>query len=141
MNAMLQKCPICGGELTITRLHCADCDTTIEGHFSPPTNVFSQLTPDQQSFLFNFVRLEGRFTRMEEEMNLSYPTLRNRLYEIIRALGFEPGKEDTAPRLTVDDRRRILEDLEQGRITFADAQRRLKGKADEAPAAETGKEG
>jgi hypothetical protein len=140
MNAMLQKCPVCGGELTITRLHCADCDTTIEGHFTPPSNVFSQLTPDQQQFLFTFVRMEGRFTRLEEEMNLSYPTLRNRLYEIIRALGFEPGKEETPQRLTVDDRRRILEDLEQGRITFADAQRRLKGKPDEAPAADASKE-
>ncbi len=29
---------------------------------------------------------------MEEELNLSYPTLRNRLFEVIRALGFEPGK-------------------------------------------------
>jgi hypothetical protein len=137
---MLQKCPVCGGELTITRLHCADCDTTIEGHFSPPSNVFSQLTPDQQQFLFTFVRMEGRFTRLEEEMNLSYPTLRNRLYEIIRALGFEPGKEETPQRLTVDDRRRILEDLEQGRITFADAQRRLKGKPDETPTPDASKE-
>jgi len=142
MNAMFQKCPVCGGELTITRLHCADCDTTIEGHFSPPSNVFSQLNADQIQFLFNFVRLEGRFTRMEEEMGLSYPTLRNRLYDIIRALGFEPGKEDTSQRLTLDDRRRILEDLEQGRITFADAQRRLKGKREEeeTPPVEAGKE-
>ena len=142
MNTMLQKCPVCGGELTITRLHCADCDTSLEGHFSPPTNLFSRLTPDQIQFLFNFVRLEGRFTRLEEEMGLSYPTLRNRLYDIIRALGFEPGKEEAAQRLTLDDRRRILEDLDQGRISFADAQRRLKGKREEeeTPPVEAGKE-
>ena len=139
-NAMLQKCPVCGGELTITRLHCAECDTSIEGHFTPPANPFSQLNQDQLQFLFTFVRLEGRFTRLEEELSLSYPTLRNRLYEIIRALGFEPGKEEAPVRLTQDDRRRILEDLEQGRISFADAQRRLKGKGDEEEAAaEAGK--
>jgi len=142
MNAMLQKCPVCGGELTITHLHCADCDTTLEGHFSPPSNLFSRLNSEQIQFLFNFVRLEGRFTRMEEEMGLSYPTLRNRLYEIIRALGFEPGKEDISQRLTLDDRRRILEDLEQGRISFAEAQRRLKGKREEeeTPPVDAGKE-
>ena len=69
-------------------------------------------------------------------------TIRNRLYEIIRALGFEPGKEDVSQRLTLDDRRRILEDLEQGRISFADAQRRLKGKREdeEPPAADAAKE-
>ncbi len=135
MNAMLQKCPVCGGELTITRLHCANCDTSIEGHFSPPANPFSQLSQEQLQFLFTFVRLEGRFTRLEEELKLSYPTLRNRLYEIIRALGFEPGKEEAPVRLSQDDRRRILEDLEQGRISFADAQRRLKGKREEEEAA------
>lgn len=136
MNPMLSKCPVCGGELTITRLHCAECDTSIEGHFTPPANLFGQLNPEQMQFLLNFVRLEGRFTRLEEELNLSYPTLRNRLYEIIRALGFEPGKEEASQRLTVDDRRRILEELEQGRISFQDAQRRLKNKReDEEPAA------
>ncbi len=134
MNAMLQKCPVCGGELTITRLHCANCDTSIEGHFSQPANPFSQLSQDQLQFLFAFVRLEGRFTRLEEELKLSYPTLRNRLYEIIRSLGFEPGREEAPVRLSQDDRRRILEDLEQGRISFADAQRRLKGKPEEETA-------
>ncbi len=136
MNPMLRKCPVCGGELVITRLHCPDCDTTIEGTFTPPSNLFASLNPDQLQFLINFVRLEGRFTRLEEELNLSYPTLRNRLYEIIRALGFEPGKEEPPARLSIEDRRKILEELEQGRISFVEAQRRLKGKREEenAPA-------
>jgi hypothetical protein len=30
---------------------------------------------------------------MEDELGLSYPTIRNRLHEVIRALGFEPGGE------------------------------------------------
>ncbi len=141
MNAMLQKCPVCGGELTITRLHCAECDTSIEGHFTAPASPFGQLNQDQLQFLFAFVRLEGRFTRLEEELKLSYPTLRNRLYEIIRALGFEPGKEEAQVRLTQDDRRRILEDLEQGRINFAEAQRRLKGKQNEEEAASEASKG
>jgi len=134
MNPMFSKCPVCGGELTITRLHCDECDTTIEGHFTPPANLFGQLNPEQMQFLLNFVRLEGRFTRMEEELNLSYPTLRNRLYDIIRALGFEPGKEEAIQRLTENDRRHILEDLEAGRISFQEAQRRLKGKREEEDA-------
>jgi hypothetical protein len=144
MNTLLKKCPVCGGELTITRLHCPECETTMEGTFAPPVNPFAALSADQFQFLINFVRLEGRFTRLEEELKLSYPTLRNRLYEIIRALGYEPGKEEPPLRLTVDDRRKILEDLDQGRIPFVEAQRRLKGKREEEPAAdaapESGKE-
>ena len=136
MNPILRKCPVCNGELAVTRLHCPECDTTIEGHFHAQANAFSALSTEQLQFLLAFVRLEGRFTRLEEELGLSYPTLRNRLYEIIRALGYEPGKDEPPLRLTVDDRRKILEDLEQGRITFVEAQRRLKGKREEEPAAE-----
>ena len=63
---------------------------------------------------------------MEEELNLSYPTLRNRLYDIIRALGYEPGKDDE-PSLSPEDRRRILDDLERGKITPLQAQQLLQG--------------
>jgi hypothetical protein len=34
-----------------------------------------------------FVRDEGKITRMEEEFSLSYPTIRSRLHEVIKALG------------------------------------------------------
>lgn len=131
MNRFLSKCPVCGGELAVTRLHCSQCDTTIVGDFHPSIGPFAALSPEQAQFLLTFIRCEGRFNRMEEEMNLSYPTIRNRFNEMMRALGFEPGKEEAAARPNPDDRRRILEDLDQGRITWADAQKRLKGKKED----------
>ena len=90
MNRFISKCPVCDSDMVVTHLHCPQCDTTIEGSFYPPTNPLSQLTPEQVQYLMAFVRCEGRFTRLEEELKLSYPTLRNRLNDIIRALGFEP---------------------------------------------------
>ena len=60
-------------------------------------------------------------------MKLSYPTLRNRLNEIVRALGYEPGKEDLTQPLSAEDRRQILEDLDLGKITGEEAQARLRG--------------
>jgi hypothetical protein len=33
MNPILTTCPVCEERLSITRLHCRNCDTTIEGHF------------------------------------------------------------------------------------------------------------
>jgi hypothetical protein len=140
-NRILRSCPVCGGELAVTRLHCASCDTTLEGHFTHATSPFGALNAEQTQFLLAFIRCEGRFTRLEQELNLSYPTLRNRLGEIIRAMGFEPEKEESAtPRLTIDDRRRILEDLEAGRVSYADAQRRLRGEKLESAPAEPEKE-
>jgi hypothetical protein len=127
MNPLLTKCPVCSAELFVTRLHCPNCDTVIEGSFSSTSGPFVNLTAEQVQFIFTFVRCEGRFNRMEEEMKLSYPTIRNRLYEVIRALGFEPGKEEAVVRLTQDDRRRILEELEQGKINPEQARRMLQG--------------
>ena len=130
MNQLPIKCPICNGELAVTRLYCPQCDTTIEGHFSPGRNPFANLSPEQLQFTLTFVRCEGRFNRMEEELNLSYPTLRNRLNDVIRTLGFEPGREEPQPqvvRLSAEDRLRILDDLAQGKISSEEAQQQLRG--------------
>lgn len=127
INNTLNKCPVCDSDLVVTRLYCVNCDTTIEGHFTAEHTPFGHLSPEQMQFLLTFVRCEGRLNRMEDEMNLSYPTLRSRLNEIVRALGYEPGKEDVPIVLTADDRREILERLEQGEITWEEAQARLRG--------------
>jgi hypothetical protein len=128
MNSLLSKCPVCESELTITRLYCGLCDTTIEGHFSPDPNPFTTLTPEQQQFVLTFVRCEGRINRMEDELKVSYPTIRNRLMDIIHALGFEPGRDEAASiRPGIDDRRRILEELDQGKINVDQASRALQG--------------
>jgi len=105
-------------------LHCSSCDTAIEGHFA--SGQFSNLTPEQLDFIFTFVRCEGKINRMEQEVGLSYPTIRNRLHEVIRALGYEPGKEESL-EITQEKRNSILEDLHAGKITADEATRLLRG--------------
>jgi len=125
MNQIPSRCPLCGGELAVTRIYCRDCDTTIEGRFS--SGPFSELTPEQLNFLVTFVRCEGKISRMEDEIGLSYPTIRNRLQEVIRALGYEPGGSDEpAPLISEQERQRILEDLDAGRIGAEEAMRKLR---------------
>lgn len=124
MHPIPTQCPLCGGEIAVTRLYCRDCDTTIEGRFVG--GPFSQLSPEQWKFLEVFIRCEGKISRMENEIGLSYPTIRNRLHEIIRALGYEPGGSEEPAGLTDEERQRILQDLDEGRITAAEAMQRLK---------------
>lgn len=124
MKTALSKCPICDGDLTVTRLHCNTCDTVIEGRFA--NGAFAGLTPEQLDFIEAFVRCEGKMNRLEDELALSYPTLRNRLQEVIRALGYEPGKEET-PDVSDEKRRSILEELDSGKISAEDAMRLLNG--------------
>jgi len=76
------------------------------------------------------IRNEGKFSRMEKELGLSYPTLRNRLRSIIQAMGFQPAEEEEeGPQPTPEERRRILDDLEKGRITVEEALRLLRGES------------
>jgi hypothetical protein len=115
MNQLPNNCPLCGGEIAITRLHCQNCDTTFDGRFA--SRVFAGLSSEQLDFVEMFLRCEGKITRMEDELNLSYPTIRNRLHEVIRAMGYEPGGGDEPQGLTDEDRQSILDDLDKGRIT------------------------
>jgi len=124
MNILPTKCPICGGDITVTRITCRTCDSTIESRFEP--GPFSMLTKDQLDFVETFVRCEGKINRMEDEIGLSYPTIRNRLHEIIRALGYEPGASEALVGITEQERQRILDDLDKGLISPGEAMQLLK---------------
>jgi hypothetical protein len=138
MNTMPNACPFCGGDLTVTHLYCQNCDTNIEGRFVTGASTkyrqdqqafiekfVTRLNPEQLTFVETFVRCEGRLNRMADELSVSYPTLRNRLDEVIRALGYEPGAEEPEVGLTPEKRQKVLEDLDQGRINAEEAMRIL----------------
>lgn len=124
MNILPTRCPICDGEITVTRIYCRDCDTTIEGRFTG--GPFSDLTKEQLGFVEIFVRNEGKINRMEDELSLSYPTIRNRLHEVIRTMGYEPGAVDEDDGMTEEERQRILEELDKGTISAEKAMELLK---------------
>lgn len=116
MYDLLGKCPVCGEDLTATRLHCRSCDLVLEGHFG--LGRFYRLDPEQLHFVETFIRCEGKLNRVQEELGLSYPTVRGRLHEAIRALGYEVREELT---MSPEQRKSILDDLAQGEITSDEA--------------------
>lgn len=123
MNPVLTTCPVCAEPLAVTRLHCRNCDTAVEGRFD--TGRLGRLDREQIEFIETFIRCEGKFSRMEKELGISYPTLRGRLAEIIRRLGFALGPEE--PPVDGEARHRILDDLANGRISSDEAMRQLEG--------------
>lgn len=123
MNSMPNICPICAERLTVTRLHCRNCDTTIEGYFD--TGKLGRLSTEQLAFVETFVRCEGKLNRMERELSLSYPTLRVRLTEVIRQMGYEVGPDEM--KLGDEERHRVLDDLASGKIDSKEAMRLLEG--------------
>ncbi len=123
MNQVIGQCPICKSPLEVTRLYCRNCDTTVEGHFG--LGRFYELSPEQIAFVETFVRCEGKINRVGEELHISYPTVRSRLEDVIRALGYEV--EEPAGAIPDEDRKSILEQLAQGKITSEEAVKRLRG--------------
>ncbi len=95
---VIATCPVCTGELAVTRLRCGDCGTTIEGEFG--VGRFARLTREQTVVLESFLRSRGNLRDMERELAISYPTVRVRVEALVRALGFGPRDEAEAPGAT-----------------------------------------
>ena len=125
MNPLPTRCPFSGGDIVVTRFYCPDVDISVDGRFA--VNIpFAQLSAEQLQFVELFLRSEGKLSRIESELGISYPTVRSRLHDIIRALGYEPGKEEPAP-MNEDVRKQVLAELDAGQITFDEAMQILKG--------------
>ena len=124
MYSVIGRCPVCEHKLEVTRLYCRHCDTALEGHFV--LGRFYELSPEQLRFVETFVRCQGKLNRVQEDLNLSYPTVRNRLHDVIRGLGYEVDEEDEAS-VTAETRQEVLAALSSGEITAEEAARRLRG--------------
>ncbi|MGD8463069.1 MAG: DUF2089 domain-containing protein [Anaerolineae bacterium] len=124
MYPVIGRCPVCKDSMIVTRLHCRNCDSALEGQFS--LGRFYQLSPEQLSFVETFIRCEGKLTRVQDELGMSYPTARARLSEVIQALGYEVHEEP--PPISSDERKSILEKLAAGELSSEDAVELLKGK-------------
>ncbi len=104
-----ETCQVCGGEMVIRELECPTCDITVRGRFE--TCAFSVLTGEQLELIKIFLRSRGNIKEVERELGISYPTVRGRLDEIVRALGFTPE-----PEVPKEFREELLAKLEAGEI-------------------------
>ncbi len=142
---VIATCPVCAQELSVTRLHCRSCGTTLDGDFR--VGRFGRLTREQMDLLESFLRSRGNLREMERESGLSYPTLRGRVDTLIRALGlgeppaetaFDPEQPPTSttpsPAPSPDAaRREVLERLARHELSAPEASRLLRelGKGNE----------
>lgn len=117
---VLGKCPVCGDDLEVTKLGCNNCYTNIEGNFS--LCKFCKLTKDQKNFIEVFIKNRGNIKEIEKELGISYPTVRNKLEDVIVALGYSPKYTESKV-----DKKEILEKLSNEEISSEEAIKLLKG--------------
>lgn len=117
-HEVLGKCPVCDSELQVTEVQCHRCETTIRGEFE--LCKFCKLTGPQKYFIEVFIKNRGNIKELEKEMGISYPTVRNKLDEVIGALGYQVEQ----PKVFVN-RKEVLEKLSRGEINKDEALRLL----------------
>lgn len=78
-------CPSCGADLKVHTMLCSECQTQIVGEYA--LSPFMLLKDEEQAFILDFVMCSGSLKEMASRMGLSYPTVRNRLDDIIARLG------------------------------------------------------
>ena len=66
---------------------CSSCDFPPAGE--PLPNIFTGLTDEEQDFVLNFLKYSGNFKALQRELNVSYPTAKKRLGEILSKLGLK----------------------------------------------------
>ena len=121
MKKMTNLCPICKSELKVSELTCTECRTILKGDFQGCD--FCNLFEEDQDFIKVFLKTHGSIKEVEKELGISYPTVKNRLNQIISSLGIETrGSFDKKGRLEILDR------LEKGELTLQQALFLLKGK-------------
>jgi hypothetical protein len=132
---VIATCPVCEGDLQVTRLNCSTCGTGIEGHFN--VGRFARLSREQTGLLESFLRARGNLRELERELGISYPTVRNRVEALVRALELSDGgaplpqPEAGSPAAAASSvqRRQILEKLARHELTAEEAAAALRGEA------------
>lgn len=114
---LIGKCPVCDENLQITKLKCPHCRTEISGNFQ--LDKFLRLDKEQLEFVEVFIKSRGNIKEVEREMGISYPTVRNKLDDVIGALGY--NAEESPDDVTAEKRKEILDSLEKGEIDSKEA--------------------
>lgn len=118
MKRSLHQCPVCDTGLKVTELTCPACETRLKGEFPPPP--LARLPREHQAFVETFLRCRGVIRDVERVLGISYPTVRARLDAAVSALE-TLVVEDSVPDSQIQRRRAILNQVEDGTLTAAEA--------------------
>ena len=87
----IDKCPACGSDMTITTLGCKNCGIEIKGDFGRPVDSNSDmaLNDEDKEFLKIFIKNEGNFTKVQDELGIGYAAVKSKIKDLNVKLGNE----------------------------------------------------
>lgn len=113
----ITNCPYCNDDFLIKEVECKGCHTQIKGNFK--SNRFHMFKPEDLFFIEIFLKNEGNIKLMEKDLGISYPTVKSRLKNIIKILGYQEDENPSNQRL------KILNELSEGKIDVKEAIKNL----------------
>ena len=124
---VISECPVCHKDLVVTKLACEHCGTQVEGNFV--LSKFNYLDTDKLYFIEVFVKNRGNIKAIEKEMDLSYPTIKKMLDDVIEELGYsvdgvtEEVEVEEGPKVSKVE---ILDKINKGELTVEEATKLLR---------------
>lgn len=100
----------------IGELKCSSCGIAVKGDFE--ICEFCRLPKEQHEFLRLYLRCEGNIRKIEKVLNISYPTVKARIEELLKSLKLSPIEDDTD----------VYDAIAQGKMTVDEAVEILKQK-------------
>jgi hypothetical protein len=98
---LLSRCPVCNSsKLSVTEMECLECKTQIRSHLTGCE--FCRLSLEEYEFVKLFVLAKGSLKKMEEILGVSYPTVKNRLEQVVNSLSeiiYEDKKKETEKKI------------------------------------------
>ena len=98
----ISTCPACQGKLHIATLACPGCGMELKNTFD--LSPFDMLDDEKSTFLLSFLRNRGNLKNVQVEMQMSYPTAKRRLDEILIALDLFEEDANITEREEIDMR-------------------------------------
>lgn len=112
----MHQCLNCRSTLLLEKLRCETCQVAYTGEFQLPR--LGRLPPAEQQLVEQLVLASGNLKQMAASLEISYPTLRKRLDELVDSLGALRASDDAR----AED---YLKQVEAGNLTPETAARRI----------------
>ena len=100
MNRLITRCPNCHENLKIASLKCPECGLELRNDFEP--SAFDRITDDQYAFLVSFLKNRGNMKNVQSEMQLSYPSAKKKLDDLLHSLGIYEEESDEGSLEKID---------------------------------------
>ena len=84
MAKLISKCPGCEGDLVISALQCSCCGMELKTTFE--LSPFDRLNSEQNTLIISFLKNRGNLKGVQSDLNISYPTAKKKLDELLTAL-------------------------------------------------------